>query len=68
MTKIVCCRCGGYGGEDASHFGDHGWHPCFHCGTTGYCNCPECQAVGDTNEPQTPLEPPQGTVPEDCPF
>lgn len=40
-----CIRCGGYGGEDASHFGDHGWHPCFHCGTSGVCHCPECEGT-----------------------
>lgn len=33
---VECPRCGGYGGEDASNFGDHGWHPCYACGETGF--------------------------------
>ena len=42
MAKVICSRCGGYGGEPGDSFGDCGWHPCFHCGTEGYCSCPEC--------------------------
>lgn len=33
---IECPRCAGYGGMDASVFGEHGWHPCFFCGATGF--------------------------------
>lgn len=40
--KVMCARCGGLGGAEASHFGERGWHPCFHCGTEGVCSCDEC--------------------------
>jgi hypothetical protein len=33
---VDCPKCGGYGGSDASEFGDRGWHPCFFCGETGF--------------------------------
>ncbi len=46
----TCPQCGGYGGEDASNFGDRGWYPCFKCGETGrvpadYCDHPDAEPV-----------------------
>ena len=35
QEMVECPRCGGWGGEPGSNFGDHGWHPCFACGETG---------------------------------
>jgi hypothetical protein len=31
-----CPKCGGWGGELGSNFGDYGWHPCYRCGGTGF--------------------------------
>ena len=45
VKKSFCRECGGWGGFDASDFGDRGWHPCYHCGTTGRCDCPECSGT-----------------------
>jgi len=32
---IDCPRCGGYGGEPGSNFGDYRWHSCYFCLGTG---------------------------------
>ncbi len=38
--KVMCARCGGLGGAEASDFSM--WHPCLHCNTEGVCSCIEC--------------------------
>lgn len=59
MTRTICSRCGGNGGQPANQVDPteraEAWHPCYHCRTIGYCECRECRSE-TIEETLTPRE------------